>query len=45
MHLYLFHTPFLVRVAVVKGRGHFLIVILWPKPHMKTLGGLTTQIR
>lgn len=48
MHLSLFRagpprhsSPSLVRVAVVKGREHFLIVVLWPKPHVKALGGLT----
>lgn len=30
-----------VRVAVVRGRERFLIVVLWPKPHVKALGGLT----
>lgn len=30
-----------MRVAVARGREHFLIVVLWPKPHVKTLGGLT----
>lgn len=36
-----FVSPCLVKVAVVRGREHFLIVVLWPKPHVKTLGGLT----
>lgn len=30
-----------MRVAVVRGRERFLIVVLWPKPHVKALGGLT----
>lgn len=30
-----------MRVAVVMGRERFLIVVLWPKPHVKALGGLT----
>lgn len=41
MHLPLFRPHCLARVAVVRGRECFLIVVLWPKRHVRALGGLT----
>lgn len=41
MHLPLFCPLRLMRLAVAKGRKHFLNVFLWPRPHVKAVGGLT----